>query len=68
LPESVASAYDEKIQALARAHPDFAIFDSLPGAGQGMGPRLIAAPGTQRDRYQTASELQCYSGIAPVLA
>jgi hypothetical protein len=28
---------------------------------------LIAALGTQRDRYNTASELQCYSGIAPVL-
>jgi hypothetical protein len=31
-------------------------------------PRLIAALGTQRDRYQSASELQSYSGIAPVLA
>ena len=31
-------------------------------------PRLIAALGTQRDRYNSASELQCYSGIAPVLA
>src|SRR5437868_12723436 len=29
---------------------------------------LIAALGTQRDRYATASELQSYSGIAPVLA
>jgi transposase len=59
--------YDEQIDALAREHPDFSIFDSLPGAGQAMVPRLIAALGTQRERYQTASELQSYCGIAPVL-
>ena len=28
-------------------------------------PRLIAAFGTQRNRYANASELQAYSGIAP---
>jgi Transposase IS116/IS110/IS902 family len=28
---------------------------------------LIAAFGTYRDRYQTAHEVQCYSGIAPVI-
>jgi hypothetical protein len=29
-------------------------------------PRLIVAFGTQRERYQSAYEMQCYSGIAPV--
>jgi len=29
-------------------------------------PRLIVAFGTQRDRYASASEVQAYSGIAPV--
>ena len=29
-------------------------------------PRLIAAFGTQRDRYRHAAEIQQYSGIAPV--
>jgi transposase len=61
-------SYDEQIETTARQHPDFAIFDSLPGAGAALVPRLIAALGTQRDRYQSASELQCYSGIAPVVA
>ena len=60
--------YDEQIDRLARQHPDFAIMDSLPGAGAALVPRLIAAMGTQRDRYQNATELQSYSGIAPVLA
>jgi len=58
--------YDRQIDKLAKAHPDFAIFDSLPGAGPVLVPRLIAAFGTQRDRYSTAVEMQQYSGIAPV--
>lgn len=61
-------SYDEQIDALAHRHPDFALFDSFPGAGAALVPRLIAALGTQRDRFENASELQCYSGIAPVLA
>jgi hypothetical protein len=61
-------SYDEQIETTARQHPDFVIFDSLPGAGAALVPRLIAALGIQRDRYSSASELQCYSGIAPVLA
>jgi transposase len=60
-------SYDQQIETLARQHPDFAIIDSLPGVGPALAPRLIAALGTQRDRYQSASELQSYSGIAPVL-
>jgi len=62
------SCYDQQIETLARQHPDFAIVNSLPGAGAALTPRLIAALGTQRDRYHSASELQSYSGIAPVLA
>ena len=58
--------YDRQIDQLAKAHPDFAIFDSLPGAGKVLVPRLIAAFGTQRDRYQQAAQIQQYSGIAPV--
>jgi transposase len=62
------TGYDAQIDTLAREHPDFSIFDALPGAGRAMVPRLIAAIGTQRERYQNASELQSYCGIAPVLA
>jgi hypothetical protein len=61
-------SYDQQIETLARQHPDFAIIDSLPRAGPALVPRLIAALGTQRDRYHSASELQSYTGIAPVLA
>jgi transposase len=58
--------HDKKIAELAESHPDYSIFCSLPGAGSAMVPRLIAAFGTQRDRYATASAIQCYAGIAPV--
>lgn len=60
------SEHDKKIADLARSHPDYGIFSSLPGAGPAMAPRLIAAFGTQRDRYATAGAIQCYAGIAPV--
>ena len=55
-----------QIDDLTAVHPDRAIFESLPAAGPVMLPRLLAAFGTQRDRFRTALELQCYSGIAPV--
>jgi transposase len=57
---------DRKIEESAAEHPDFFIFESLPGAGAVMAPRLLAAFGSQRDRYSCADELQTYSGIAPV--
>ena len=57
---------DRKIEEAAAEHPDFFMFESLPGAGAVMAPRLLAAFGSQRDRYSCAAELQTYSGIAPV--
>jgi len=60
--------YDEQIEALAQQHPDYALMRSFPGAGPVLAPRLIAAIGSQRDRYATAHQIQCYSGISPVVA
>jgi transposase len=58
---------DGKIAEAAAAHPDFFIFASLPGTGKVIAPRLLAAFGSQRDRYDSANEVQVYSGIAPVM-
>ena len=58
---------DSKIEEAAAAHPDFFIFESLPGAGAVLAPRLLAAFGSQRARYASAEEVQTYSGIAPVM-
>jgi len=65
LRDSIAQL-DRRLAELTQAHPDRAIFQSLPGAGPVMVPRLIAAFGTQRERYATAAQMQCYAGIAPV--
>jgi transposase len=58
--------HEQKIEEVARAHPDFSLMDSLPGAGAALAPRLIAALGTDRSRFSSAEDLQCYTGIAPV--
>jgi transposase len=58
--------FDTAIEQAWSTHPDAEIFNSLPGAGPVMAPRLAAAFGMDRGRYRTASELQCYTGIAPV--
>jgi transposase len=57
---------DRKIEEAAAAHPDFFIFESLPGAGAALAPRLLAAFGSQRERYANAEDVQAYTGIAPV--
>jgi transposase len=59
--------FDEAITKLCVAHPDFSLFQSLPGAGEVYASRLLAMMGTQRDRWTTADELACLSGIAPVM-
>jgi transposase len=55
------------IKKAYKAQDDNVIFDSLPGAGQQFSPRLLVAFGSKRDRYNDASELQKYAGIAPVI-
>lgn len=59
---------EQAIQKLCAAHPDYSLFESLPGAGPALAPRLLAALGTQRDRFAHVRELQAYSGIAPVIS
>ena len=57
---------DGKIDKLFAQHPDGELFASFPGAGKAMAPRLVAAFGTDRDKFQDAQEIQQLSGIAPV--
>jgi hypothetical protein len=60
------AVFERRIKELVAAHPDGALFASLPGAGAALTPRLIIVFGTRRDRFDSAYEVQCYSGIAPV--
>jgi transposase len=59
--------FETEIDRLFAAHPDQPIFQSLPGAGAVLAPRLLAAWGTDRERFRAADQMQCFSGIAPVL-
>jgi transposase len=59
--------FDREIEALCQAHEDFELFSSLPGAGKVYASRLLTAMGSNRERWATASELLCFSGVAPVI-
>ena len=58
--------FDLAIATVSETLPDYALFRALPGAGPTLAPRLLAAFGEQRERYQSADEIQRYTGIAPV--
>jgi transposase len=58
--------YEARLRDLMDQHPDAALFRALPGAGPALAPRLLAAFGTDRERFQSAAELQSLSGVAPV--
>jgi transposase len=60
--------YDRELERLMQQHPDAKLFESLPGAGRALAPRLLAAMGADRDQFAAAAEVQQASGIAPVTA
>ena len=63
---AAVARFDQRIAALFRKHPDRFLFEGLPGAGAALAPRLLAAFGADRDRFQSAQQIQQLSGIAPV--
>jgi transposase len=60
------AAYELRIKQLMQHHPDATLFAELPGAGDALAPRLVAAFGDHRQRFQSAAELQAFAGVAPV--
>ena len=58
---------DNIIKKAYKGQDEKVIFDSLPGAWKQFSPRLLVAFGSNRDRYNDASDLQKYAGIAPVI-
>ena len=60
------SDYDAAITKAFEAHPDAAVFASFPGAGPTFAPRLLAAFGSDRERFTSARAIQEYTGVAPV--
>ena len=58
---------DTIIRQAYKKQSDAKIYDSFPGAGPKLAPRLLVAFGTNRERYQKAEQLQMYAGISPVI-
>lgn len=66
LNESI-DLFDHKIAELFKGHPDHFIFSSLPGSGPALGPRLLTLFGDDRERFDSAEQVQTMSGIAPLV-
>ena len=58
--------FRRRIEALFPHHPDAAVFDSLPGAGPKLAPRLLAHFGSDRARFAAARAVQALSGAVPL--
>ncbi len=58
--------FDRQLEVLFQQHPEHDLFDSFPGAGAALAPRLLSAMGARRDRFASAADIQQFSGIAPV--
>jgi transposase len=58
--------YEKEIAELFDAHPDSFLYRDLPGAGPALGPRLLTAFGTDRERFEHPAELCSLSGVAPI--
>jgi transposase len=58
--------FEEEIAQRFERHPDTDLFRSLPGVGAAFAPRLLTALGSRRERFNSAAEIQQYSGIAPI--
>jgi transposase len=63
--EQVA-VHDRAIAELWASHDDRMVFESFPGAGPVLAPRLAAAFGSDRSRFAEAAQMQNYSGTSPV--
>ncbi len=64
--EQQLDGYRQQIEALFKEHPDHDLFGGLPGAKKFLAPRLLAAIGTDPNRYGNHNVLQCFAGTAPV--
>lgn len=58
---------DSEIKKYYKNQADRMIFDSFPGAGPQLAPRIFVAFGVNREKYNSASEIQKHAGVAPVI-
>ena len=65
--KKILKDFDHQIEQLFKSHPDHFLFESFPGAGKQLGPRLLAVFGSDRARWAAPMDIQKFSGIAPVI-
>lgn len=56
----------KEVQTLFQRHPDHAIFDSVPGAGEMLAPKLLVIFGDCRERWPSPDDLRALAGTCPV--
>lgn len=64
--EKLLKDYRRRIEQAFADHPDSDIFNSLPGGGQKLAPRLLGELGANREVFESAESLQRHAGTAPV--
>jgi transposase len=57
--------YDREIDRVFKSHSDSQIFTSLNRAGKRLAPRLLAEWGDNRERFNSAKEVQALAGTSP---
>lgn len=58
--------FDRELDEVMNQHEDASLWKSFPRAGRQMAPRLLSAFGDDRSRWNQPSEIQEFSGMAPV--
>lgn len=64
--EAQIKEYRQRIEQTFDDHPDRDLFNSLPGGGKKLAPRLLGEIGANREVFDSPESLQCYAGTAPV--
>jgi len=59
--------FEARIEELFASHEDAFIFKSVSGAGPINSARLLAAFGSDREKFAAADAVEQYSGIAPII-
>lgn len=66
LANRTVAEYDEALKEAVAKHPDYHLFAGVKGLGKALLPRVIAAFGSDRDRFGDAQEVANFSGTSPV--
>ena len=64
--EKQLNTYRQQIEQLFDQHPCRAIFDSLPGLGPKLAPRMLSECAEAHKRFDGLQGLECCSGSAPI--